>query len=165
MPKHLPLLVLASIGLAAPAAAQETGSTVGETVAQSGSPRLAFEAGLVMSVIAQPYLTAGVVSHGWSVRVSGKTHSQWGGGLQLNAGRVIRDEGNAKHTLGVMWATYDGDRYFWPGHGHYAGIAYDFQVKSFFLETGWGLGARNPFMAQAAPFGHVYGQVGYVQRF
>ena len=125
------------------------------------SRAVAFEVGAVMGIIAQPYASVGVVAAPWSVRVSG------GGalpcdcsGLQLNVGRVLRDEGNAKHTVGVVWARFRS-----LTNGQYFGVAYDFQVKGFFIEAGPAFGAKNPVASGGGPLTHVYGQIGYVHRF
>ena len=145
--------------------------------AQPSRP-VTFEAGVVMGIIAQPYATVGVVVAPWTIRISG------GGqpdrvdcsGLQLNVGRALRDEGNAKHTVGVMWARFQNrcwNESYTPTRnrqysGQYAGFAYDFQVKGFFLETGTAFGAKNPVAESfggSGPLAHVYGQIGYVYRF
>ena len=137
--------------------------------AQQSRP-VAFEVGAVMGIIAQPYASVGVVAAPWSVRVSG------GGalpcdcsGLQLNVGRVLRDEGNAKHTVGVVWGRFRDAQYqpYRPTNGQYFGVAYDFQVKGFFIEVAPAFGAKNPVASDlgGGPLTHVYGQIGYVHRF
>ena|SRR5436190_6931514 len=154
--------LVAAAGFAVPVAAQ---TDVDEPIARQSpgmAPRVSLDAGVVMGIIFQPYMSVGMSVNSWAFRASGTLPSDFGSGLQLNFGRVLRDEGNATHTLGVMWAQYVGDRWFWPGSGRYAGVAYDFQVKGFFIETGAGVGAKNPVAPPALR--HVYGQVGYVHR-
>ncbi len=163
------LIVIAGVGLVAlaaarPAAARQASSS--DANAASGRPAhtIAVEAGAVMGIIAQPYASAGIVVDGWSGRVSGIARGDFGHGVQVNVGRVIRDEGNAKHTLGLVWARFAGERWLKPRRGEYVAIAYTFQVKGFFVEVGPGLGARNPFALETA-ISHVYGQTGFVYRF
>jgi hypothetical protein len=136
------------------------------------------EAGVVMGIIAVPYPTAAIVAAPWSVRVSGGRAPGIVDcyGLQVNVGRIVREEGNAKHTVGAVWADFrDGcltGNTYTPGRnrdsgGQYFGFAYDFQVKGFFIEAGPAFGARNPVSSvfTGGLLDHVYGQVGYVHRF
>jgi len=149
----------------------------GPARAQESRP-FGLEAGVVMGIIGVPYPTAGVVAGPWSVRVSGgrapglvDCH-----GLQLNAGRVLRELGNAKHTVGFVWADFRNG--CWTDNasassrnresgGRYIGFAYDFQVKGFFIEVGPAFGASNPVSSTftGGLLNHVYGQMGYVHRF
>lgn len=138
--------------------------------ANAQSRPVAFEVGVVQGIIFRPYVSVGMVAAPWSVRVSGAAYSEDCSGLQLNAGRVIRDSGNAKHTLGVMFARFrNGCWYGQPAlhqiDGQYFGVVYDFQVKGFFVEVGPGIGARNPVGSELGLFSRVYGQLGYVHRF
>jgi hypothetical protein len=137
--------------------------------AQESRP-VAVEAGVVMGIV-QPYASVGVVAGPWSVRASGGA-GRGCNGQQLNLGRVLRDEGNAKHTIGVVWARFYNGCFYGEHNvhtitGRYAGLAYDFQAKGFFLEFGPAFGARNPVGAAfgSGPLTHVYGQIGYVYRF
>lgn len=143
------------VGLAGSASAQEPG-------AQAKAEPVAVELGWVMGIIAQPYFSAGVVTGPWAFRVSGTPFSANGHGVQFNAGRIVRDSGNAKHTLSLMWAHFGGSDWMRPNHGEFAGVMYTFQVKGFFVEAGPGWGSKNPF---DIGLGHVYGQLGYVHRF
>jgi hypothetical protein len=137
--------------------------------AQDARP-VAFEAGMVMGIV-QPYASVGIVAGPWSIRASGGA-GRGCNGQQVNFGRVLRDAGNAKHTLGVVSARFH-DGCFYGEHnsrtitGRYYGLAYDFQARGFFLEFGPAFGARNPVGAAfgSGPLTHVYGQVGYVYRF
>jgi hypothetical protein len=150
----------------------------GPARAQESRP-FGLEAGVVMGIIGVPYPTAGVVVGPWSVRVSGgrgpgqvDCH-----GFQVNAGRVLREQGNAKHTVGAVWADFRNGCWWGTAStssrnresgGQYYGIAYDFQVKGFFIEAGPAFGARNPVSSTFTGGGvldRVYGQVGYVHRF
>ena len=125
---------------------------------------------MVMGLV-QPYASLGVVAGPWSVRVSGGA-GRGCNGQQLNAGRVLRDEDNAKHTIGVVWGRFH-DGCFYGEHnprtttGRYVGFAYDFQARGFFLEFGPAFGARIRWEPHSArgPLTHVYGQLGYVYRF
>ena len=68
-------------------------------------------------------------------------------GQQLNVGRVIRDEGNAKHTIGAVWARFHNGCWYGEHNPHtntgrYVGLAYDFQVRGFFLEFGPAFGSK-----------------------
>ena len=145
--------------------------------AQESRP-FGLEAGVVMGIIGVPYPSVGVVAAPWSVRVSGgrapglvNCH-----GVQVNVGRVLREEGNAKHTVGAVWAdfrsgcwtenAYNSGRNRESG-GRYFGLAYDFQVKGFFIEAGPAFGVRNPVLSVVSGglLNHVYGQIGYVHRF
>ena len=149
----------------------------GPARAQESRP-FGLEAGVVMGIIGVPYPTVGIVAAPWSVRVSGgrapglvNCH-----GLQVNVGRVFREEGNAKHTVGAIWAdfrdgcwtenAYTSSRNRESG-GRYFGLAYDFQVKGFFIEAGPAVGARNPVSSAftGGLLNHVYGPIGYVHRF
>ena len=143
--------------------------------AQESRP-FGLEAGVVMGIIGVPYPTVGVVAAPWSVRVSGGRGPGLNcRGLQVNVGRVLREEGNAKHTVGAIWAdfrngcwtdAYASSRNRESG-GRYLGLAYDFQVKGFFIEAGPAFGARNPVssVSSGGLLNHVYGQIGYVHRF
>jgi hypothetical protein len=131
---------------------------------------VAFEAGVVLGVV-QPNILVGVVAGPWSVRASGGA-ARGCNGQQLNAGRVLRDQDNAKHTIGVVWARFHNGCYYGEHNprtitGQYVGLAYDFQVRGFFLEFGPAFGARNPVgvIFGSGPLDHVYGQIGYVYRF
>lgn len=130
----------------------------------------AVEAGVVMGLV-QPYLSGGIVAGRWAVRVSGGGGDGCSG-QQLNVGRVVRDEGNAKHTIGAVWGRFNtacwyGERNPQSRQGRYVGLAYDFQVKGFFIEVGPAFGARNPVGVEldAGVLTRVYGQIGYVHRF
>jgi hypothetical protein len=130
----------------------------------------AVEAGLVMGVVS-PYASVGVVAGPWSIRASGGAARDCHG-QQLNFGWVLRDESNAKHTIGMMWAQFHNGCFYGEHNvrtitGHYAGLAYDFQVRGFFLEFGPAFGSRNPVGVAfgRGPLTRVYGQVGYVHRF
>lgn len=134
------------------------------------APRFAVEAGVLAGVVT-PYATVAVVAAPWSVRVSGAKPTNHCSGLQLNVGRVVREDSNAKHTLGAMWGRFMscqfGDRRTRPT-GEYFGLAYDFQAKGFFLEVAPAFGDRNPFLGSyggRGPLTRVYGQIGYVHRF
>ena len=75
--------------------------------AQESRP-LAVEAGVVMGIFGVRYPTVAVVAAPWSVRASGVlvpgvVHCY---GLQVNVGRVLREVGNAKHTVGAVWAGF-----------------------------------------------------------
>ena len=143
--------------------------------AQESRP-VAFEVGGVMGIMG-PYASVGVVVAPWTIRVSGGGQTELANcyGLQLNVGRVLRDEGNAKHTLGAMWGGFRNACWWYPTPytatrnrqvgGQYAGLAYDFQAKGFFIEVGTAFGAKNPVLAGSGPLDHVYGQIGYVHRF
>jgi hypothetical protein len=155
------LIVVAGVGLvalaaASPAAARQTSPHEANSASGGPARKVAVEVGAVMGIIAQPYASAGIVVDGWSGRVSGIGRGDFGHGVQVNLGRVIRDEGNAKHTLGVVWAWFAGERWL--------ELAYTFQAKGFFVEVGPGLGARNPF-ALGPTISHIYGQTGFVYRF
>ena len=132
--------------------------------------RVAVEAGVVAGVVT-PYATVGVVAAPWSIRVSGAESPHNCNGLQLNVGRVVRDQANAKHTIGAMWGRFRRDCQYRqagrPKTGEYFGLAYDFQAKGFFLEVAPAFGASNPFFdfVGSGPFTRVYGQIGYVHRF
>jgi hypothetical protein len=141
----------------------------GAVDAQESRP-LALEAGMVIGVV-QLYASLGVVAGPWSVRVSGGA-GRGCNGQQLNVGRVLRDEDNAKHTIGIMWARFHNGCFYGEHHprtitGRYVGLAYTFQVRGFFLEFGPGFGAKNPVgvVFGSGPLTHVYGQLGYVYRF
>jgi hypothetical protein len=142
--------------------------TAGSVCAQESRP-LAYEVGVVQGIILRPYLSVGIVAAPWSIRLSGAAFPDCSG-LQLNIGRVVRDSGNAKHTLGIMFADFR-NAYCYPrpgSHqidGQYFGVVYDFQVKGFFVEVGPGVGARNPVGSGLGAFSRVYGQLGYVHRF
>jgi hypothetical protein len=138
----------------------------------------ALEAGVVMGIIGVPYPTVGIIAAPWSIRVSGGRAPGLVNcyGVQVNAGRVFRDAGNAKHTVGAMWADFRNG--CWTenespstrnreGGGRYFGLAYDFQVKGFFIEVGPAFGVRNPVLSllSGGALNHVYGQIGYVHRF
>jgi hypothetical protein len=137
--------------------------------AQESRP-VAVEAGMVMGLVS-PYASVGIVAGPWSLRASGGVAHDCNG-QQVNVGRVIREKGNAKHTLGVMWARFH-DGCFYGEHnvhtstGHYAGLAYDFQARGFFIEFGPAFGSRNPVGVAfgRGPLTRVYGQLGYVYRF
>lgn len=158
-------IVAAVLVVASPARAQE-------------SRPFALEAGVVMGIIAVPYPTVGVVAAPWSVRFSGGRAPGVVDcyGLQVNAGRVIREKGNAKHTVGAIWAHFRDGCWIENAYpvarnresgGRYFGFAYDFQVKGFFIEAGPAFGARNPVSSAftGGLLDHVYGQIGYVHRF
>lgn len=137
--------------------------------AQESRP-VAVEAGIVMGV-AQQYASLGVVTGPWSVRASGGA-GRGCDGQQLNVGRVLRDEDNAKHTIGVVWGRFHNGCYYGEHSprtltGRYLGLAYDFQVKGFFLEFGPAFGAKNPVgvIFGSGPLNHVYGQMGFIYRF
>jgi hypothetical protein len=161
----VPAIAAAVLLVSSPARAQE-------------SRPFGVEAGVVMGIIAVPYPTVGVVAAPWSVRVSGGRAPGVVNcyGVQVNLGRVLREKGNAKHTVGAVWAgfrdgcwtdnTYTSSRSRQSG-GRYFGLAYDFQVKGFFVEAGPGFGSRNPVSSAftGGLFDHVYGQIGYVHRF
>ena len=152
---------------------------LGASSAQAQESRpFGLEAGVVMGIIAVPYPTVGVVAAPWSIRVSGGRAPGVVDcdGLQVNVGRVLREEGNAKHTVGAIWAHFhDGcwtNNAYTSGRnresgGRYIGFAYDFQVKGFFIEAGPAFGARNPVSSvfTGGVLDHVYGQIGYVHRF
>ena len=145
------------------------------------------EAGAVMGIFALPYASLGIVRDPWVVRMSGGVMPQLEDcyGWQVNAGRVVRDSGNAKHSVGVMWAGFDRHcesaqtirsraqsaarglpyEYRWPTRGQYGGVTYTFQVFGFFIEAGPGVGVPNPVLPDWGLLSHVYGQVGYVARF
>jgi hypothetical protein len=161
----VPAIAAAVLLVASPARTQE-------------SRRFGLEAGVVMGIIAVPYPTVGVVAAPWSIRVSGGRAPGVVDcdGLQVNLGRVLREKGNAKHTVGAVWAHFrDGcwtDNPYTSGRnresgGRYFGFAYDFQVKGFFVEAGPAFGARNPVSSAftGGLLDHVYGQIGYVHRF
>ena len=155
--------VLFFLSIAQPICAQTTGRPVH------------VEAGIVMGIIAEPYATVALVPGPWSIRLSGGGEHEFADchGLQLNVGRVLRDEENAKHAISAMWGEFRSD--CWNGSsypqyrqrgGQYLGVAYDFQVKGFLVEVGPAFGAKNPFLSIGrGPFSHWYGQVGYVYRF
>jgi hypothetical protein len=145
--------------------------------AQESRP-LGLEAGVVMGIFGIRYPTVAVVAAPWSVRVSGVRVPRRVDcyGLQVNVGRVLREVGNAKHTVGAVWADFrtacvPGDQYgstnYREAGGHYFGAAYDLQVKGFFIEAGPAFGVRNPVLSLfgSGILNHVYGQIGYVHRF
>jgi hypothetical protein len=156
--KFSPAAVVALLSMATPSFAQQ-------------SRPLEVEAGAVMGIVAVPYASVGVTRGDLLVRVSGGTSGNDCAGAQVNVGRVLRDEMNARHTVGLMWAGFRDNCWYASSFvprkgGQYAGLAYDFQVKGFFLEVGAGAGARNPFLFEVrGPMSHVYGQVGYIHRF
>jgi hypothetical protein len=130
---------------------------------------VALEAGVVMGIFVQPYASLGVVAGPWSVRASGGAEGACNG-QQVNVGRVLRDEGNAKHTIGAVWARFHTGCWYGEHNprtktGRYVGLAYDFQVRGFFLEFGPAFGSKNPVGTGLGPLAHVYGQLGYVYRF
>jgi hypothetical protein len=137
--------------------------------AQESRP-VSLEAGMVMGLV-QPYASLGVVAGPWSVRVSGGAGHNCNG-QQVNLGWVLRDQENAKHTIGAMWGRFH-DGCFYGEHnpltttGRYVGFAYDFQARGFFIEFGPAFGAANPVGAAfgRGPLTHVYGQLGYIYRF
>ena len=136
--------------------------------AQESRP-VAFEVGVVQGIIPTPYASVGVVAGPWSIRLSGGASGDGRNGQQLNVGRVLRDEDNATHTVGVVWARVrNAYQYGWYGNrsisGEYFGLAYDFQVKGFFIEVGPAFGMKNPWF-NGTPLTQVYGQMGYVYRF
>lgn len=144
---------------------------IAKSVCAQESRPVAFEVGVVQGILPTPYASVGVVAGPWSVRVSGGASGDGRNGQQLNVGRVVRqvDEGNAKHTVGVVWArVHNAYQYgFWGNRsisGQYFGLAYDFQVKGFFIEAGPAFGMKNPW-SPGTPLTHVYGQIGYVYRF
>ena len=158
-------VVAASLFIAKPVCAQQ-------------SRRVGVEAGVVMGIIAEPYATVGIVAAPWSIRVSGGGQPELVNcyGLQANVGRVLRDEGNTKHTVGAVWAGFRNACWKHTPYtaarnqqiGQYFGAAYDFQVKGFFVEVGPAFGAKNPSFdlpGDSGPLAHWYGQVGYVYRF
>ena len=136
------------------------------------------EAGVVMGIFGVRYPTVAVVAAPWSVRASGVVvpgvvHCY---GFQVNVGRVLREVGNAKHTVGAVWAGFrsacGSENAYRPASspefgGQYFGAAYDFQVKGFFIEAGPAFGVRNPVLSLfgSGILNHVYGQIGYVHRF
>jgi hypothetical protein len=141
------------------------------TSASAQEPRpLSVEVGIVMGLV-QPYLSFGVVAGPVSVRASGGA-GRGCDGQQVNLGWVLRDQENAKHTMGAVWGRFhDG---FWYGEhnprtvtGRYVGLAYSFQVRGFFLEFGPAFGAANPVGTAfgRGPLTRVFGQLGYVHRF
>lgn len=135
--------------------------------AQPSHP-LAVEAGVVIGIV-QPYASLGLVAGRWSFRASGGV-ARACNGQQLNVGRVIRDKDNAKHTIGIVWGRFNNGCWYGANNrltriGRYTGIAYDFQVRGFFLEFGPAFGARNPVGPGLGALSRVYGQVGYVYRF
>jgi hypothetical protein len=139
--------------------------------AQESRP-LTVEAGVVMGIIAQPYASFAVGRSPWVVRASGGGTADDCYGAQLNVGRVLRDESNARHSVSGVFATFRNACWYDyrtknPTKGQYAGVMYDFQAKGFFLEFGPAFGAKNPFVGgfDAGLLGHIYGQVGYVHRF
>lgn len=159
-------IAAAVVLVASPAAAQE-------------SRPFDLEAGIVVGIILVPYPTVGVVAGPWSVRVSGglslvPVDNCYG--FQVNLGRVVREVGDAKHTVGAVWAGFrsacGSQGPYTPTSGpkwggQYFGAAYDFQVHGFFIEAGPAFGVSNPV---SSVFGnrilnHVYGQIGYVYRF
>ena len=91
----VPAIAAAVLLVASPARTQE-------------SRRFGLEAGVVMGIIAVPYPTVAVVAAPWSVRVSGGRAPGVADcdGLQVNLGRVLREKGNAKHTVGAVWAHF-----------------------------------------------------------
>lgn len=138
-----------------------------------------FEAGAVMGVLG-PYGSFGVVKAGWMARVSGGLFRGDCYGAQVNAGRVVRAVGDARHTVGLAWAGFEngcgydpadprwqraakGKKYYRQG-GQFASVTYTFQVRGFFVEAGPGFGSPNPFASNAGLFRYIYGQVGYVTR-
>jgi hypothetical protein len=138
------------------------------TFAEPSRP-LALEAGVVMGLVAQPYASLAVIAGPWSLRASGGS-GRGCDGQQLNVGRVLRDEANAKHTIGAVWARFNTGCWYGKNNirsktGRYVGLAYDFQVRGFFLEFGPAFGSKNPLGAGLGPLARVYGQVGYVYRF
>jgi hypothetical protein len=145
--------------------------------AQESRP-FGLEAGVVMGIFGVRYPTVAVVAAPWSVRVSGVRVPRLVDcyGLQVNVGRVLREVGNAKHTVGAVWADFRsacvpenqyGSTYYRETGGQYLGAAYDFQVKGFFIEAGPAFGVRNPVLSRfgSGILNHVYGQIGYVHRF
>lgn len=137
------------------------------------------EAGIVVGIIAVPYPTVALVTGPWSVRVSGGRALVLVDncyGFQVNVGRVLRDEGGAKHTVGAVWAGFrsacGSTNDYTPTRspkrgGQYFGAAYDFQVKGFFIEAGPAWGVSNPFFSVFGNdiLNHLYGQIGYIYRF
>ena len=152
---------------------------IAQPVCAQQSRPAALELGVVAGIINQPYASVGVVAAPWAIRVSGGGRPRDVNcyGLQLNVGRVLRDEENATHTLGVMWAHFrnacSNRSAYAKTHnrqigGQYAGVVYDFQVKGFFIEVGTAFGASNPALSDlglSGPLTHVSGQIGYVYRF
>ena len=138
------------------------------TLCAQPSRPLAVEAGAVMGVV-QPYASLGLVAGPWSVRASGGA-GRGCNGQQLNLGRVLRDQDNAKHTIGIMWGRFHNGCWYGANHrltrtGRYTGIAYSFQVRGFFLEFGPAFGDKNPVGPGLGALSRIYGQVGYVYRF
>jgi hypothetical protein len=146
------------LSIAQPADAQDSRSTN-------------FEAGVVMGVIAVPYVSVGIDRNAWLLRVSGTATTDDCHAVQVNAGRVLRDEHNAKHSVAAMWAKFRNECWNYGStrdetRGRYVGVVYNFQVKGFFLEAGPAFGSENPFaFGLGGPLSHIYGQVGYVHRF
>jgi hypothetical protein len=139
----------------------------GPAHAQRAMP--AVELGAIMGV-AGPSASVGLVASPWTIRVSGAPERDIPcSGVQVNLGRVVREAGNAKHTIGGMWGRYERRCFEWRARrwGGYAGIAYTFQAKGFFIEVAPALGAPNSFLEYWAgrPLSRIYGQVGYVHRF
>ena len=83
--------------------------------AQESRP-VAVEAGVVMGIV-QPYASLGVVAGPWSVRASGGA-GRGCNGQQLNVGRVLRDEDNAKHTIGAVWARFHNGCWYGEHNPH-----------------------------------------------
>ena len=151
---------------------------IAQPVCAQESRPVALELGGVAGIINQPYASVGVVAAPWAIRVSSGGQPELVNcyGLQLNVGRVLRDAGNAKHTIGAMWGDFRYACWYQTPYtatrnrqigGQYAGVAYDFQVKGFFIEVGPAFGAKNPVLSElgGGPLTHVYGQIGYVHRF
>jgi hypothetical protein len=143
-----------------------TASSVG---AQESRP-VSLEAGIVMGLV-QPYASVGVVAGPWSVRASGGAGRECNG-QQVNVGWVLRDRENAKHTIGTVFGRFH-DGCFYGEHsprtttGGYAGLAYSFQARGFFLEFGPAFGSANPVGTAfgRGPLTRVFGQLGYIHRF
>ncbi len=145
-----------------------------------GQEPVAVEAGAVIGVLGVPYGSVSVVKGPWTARFSGVV-LPWVDdcfGLQINAGRVVRAVGDARHTIGVVWGgfqtrcAYDPDDPNWQQAaningrrgGQFAGVTYTFQVRGFFVEAGPGVGSPNPAAPNTWLLSRIYGQVGYVTR-
>ena len=145
--------------------------------AQESRP-FGLEVGVVQGILNVPYPTVTVVAAPWSIRVSGGRMPRLRNcyGLQVNVGRVLREVGDAKHTVGAVWADFrnacepanaSASIHYPERGGRYFGAAYDFQVNGFFIEAGPAFGVKNPYLSWLgiSPLSYLYGQIGWVHRF